>query len=214
MSRNKGFTLVEILAMLVVLAIIIGISIPNINAILRRQRINKLIADATSMVETAKVKSSKNNDKPINSECYIYSLDYLNVNDSINKGPNDGEYDQYNSFVIKKRRNNTYIYYVRLVEKLENNTMKGIELTESTQVKDLTADATITTNIGIVKAEPESTSKTKLNGIGECTTANIKKYYTTKIYCANYDNKWYDNEGNVVNSCEAARKVCPIITCE
>ena len=38
MKNNKGFTLVELLAMLVVLGILIGISVPNITGILNQQR--------------------------------------------------------------------------------------------------------------------------------------------------------------------------------
>ena len=40
MKNNKGFTLVELLAMLVVLGILIGVAIPNIVGMVENQRIN------------------------------------------------------------------------------------------------------------------------------------------------------------------------------
>lgn len=46
MKNNKGFTLVEILAMLLVLGIIVAITIPNITGILSGQKENVYIEDA------------------------------------------------------------------------------------------------------------------------------------------------------------------------
>ena len=54
--NNKGFTLVEILAMMVILAILIAISVPNITGIIAKQKENISIEDANKLVETAKVK--------------------------------------------------------------------------------------------------------------------------------------------------------------
>ena len=44
MKNNKGFTLVEVLAMLVVLGIIIGVTVPKITGIFNNQK-NNLISE-------------------------------------------------------------------------------------------------------------------------------------------------------------------------
>ena len=51
--NNKGFTLVELLAMLVVLAILMGIAIPNITGILANNKVNVMKADASKMTDGA-----------------------------------------------------------------------------------------------------------------------------------------------------------------
>ncbi len=201
MSRNKGFTLVELLAMLVVLGIIIAIAIPNINNILKNQRKNQFIADATSMVETAKIKAAKNNDKPTNGKCIIYSLDYLNDNDNINEGPNGGEYDQYESYVIYKRENSSYKYYVKLVEKISSNNIKGITDKTLTEVKNLTeSDIQSVSLLGITKDNIPSTSLTKIKNNSTCSGSNVEKYYRT--YCIQSNGTYYDINGNTVTAAE------------
>ena len=50
MNKRKGFTLVELLAMLVVLGILMAVAIPNITGILGNQRVNGLKADAESLI--------------------------------------------------------------------------------------------------------------------------------------------------------------------
>ena len=54
MKNNKGFTLVEVLAMLVVLGIIIGVTVPNITGILSNQKTNLIAEDGIKMIENAK----------------------------------------------------------------------------------------------------------------------------------------------------------------
>ena len=54
MKNNKGFTLVEVLAMLVVLGIIIGVTVPNITGILNNQKTNLIAEDGIKMIENAK----------------------------------------------------------------------------------------------------------------------------------------------------------------
>ena len=57
--KNKGFTLVELLAMLVVMGILIGIAIPNISGIVGKQKENAFKSDINSLVERVKVKVAK-----------------------------------------------------------------------------------------------------------------------------------------------------------
>ena len=57
--NKKGFTLVELLVMLVVLGILIGITVPNIAGILKDNRKSMSYDDASRMIENAKVRAQK-----------------------------------------------------------------------------------------------------------------------------------------------------------
>lgn len=130
MRSNKGFTLVEVLAMLVVLGILMGITIPNITGILGKSKENSIIADATKMVESAKIKITTHKtgyeklEKLGDKQCGVLSLDYLNSNEDIGNGPNDGSYLSYDSYVLYTLvdvggGSKKYKYYVRLIEEKE-----------------------------------------------------------------------------------------------
>lgn len=137
MKRN-GFTLVELLVMLVVLAILMLIAIPNISGMIKNQKLNSMKNDMNSMIETTKIKANKNKslNKPRSGECIVFSLSYLNDNDNITKGPNGGLYNQYDSLVLYTREGNKYKYYVRLIE-LYKNKYTGVSLIDGDNSKKL-----------------------------------------------------------------------------
>lgn len=138
--KNKGFTLVEVLAMLVVLGILMAVTIPNITGIVNQHKTNAIKSDVTKMVDSAKIKMSTDDDvkKPKNGQCVVFSLDYLNYNKDIGDGPHDGIYLDYDSFVIVKREGKAYKYYVRLVEKTEDGLygVSGVDSELITQESD------------------------------------------------------------------------------
>lgn len=146
--NKKGFTLVELLAMLVVLGILLGITIPNITGILKRNKENAYFDDASRMYDAVKVKETIKKDlKPTEREgdCTLIHLSNLDTNDDFKKGPNGGPYDKEQSFVIikldSKDANNVYkySYYVRLVEDV-NGKKSGVDLhsKDSVDKKDYT----------------------------------------------------------------------------
>lgn len=147
MKNNKGFTLVELLAMLVVLGVLMGVTIPNITGILEQSKKNSFIQDATKMVESAKIKIATHKTgydkipKIAAGQCVVFTLDYLNDNEDIGKGPNDGTYLDYESFVIYKLEENPETaklekkYYVRLVEKKSQGKYSGIDLKEYSEIE-------------------------------------------------------------------------------
>lgn len=138
MKNNKGFTLVELLAMLVVLGILIGVAIPNIVGMVENQRINVYKNDAINMVSLTKNQIAKMefSEKPGNNECSIFTLKYLSeFTSEIEKGPNGQLYLPYDSIVIYARKNNEYKYYIRLVEQTGTRGV-GIALTNYDNLGD------------------------------------------------------------------------------
>lgn len=131
MKNNKGFTLVELLAMLVVLGILMAVAVPNITGILGQTKENGLRQDAIKMINAAKLTFSKNKKikYPQEGNCVLFSLNYLDTNNDFEKGANGGEYLPFDSYVIVKREGSRYVYYVRLNEKLSNGKYIGIPIT-------------------------------------------------------------------------------------
>ena len=129
--NNKGFTLVELLAMLLVLGILMAIAVPNITGILANNKMNIMKADATKMVDTAKIKFSSVSkaEKPTVGKCVVYALNALNDSGDISSGPNGGSYEQFNSFVVITRRSHKYEYYVRLIE-VKDSSIIGMDRIE------------------------------------------------------------------------------------
>ena len=140
--KNKGFTLVEVLAMLVVLGIIVGITMPNITGILENQKVNTIIGDAKKMISSAKTEVSVNETIILPTDtysCIILPLDLIDKSSDIKADADDEEYDRYNSFVLITKEFKQYKYHVRLTAKRSDAKYYGIlDATES----DLSHDDT------------------------------------------------------------------------
>ncbi len=175
MKNRKGFTLVEILAMLVILGILMAVAIPNISGILNNNRKNAYKSDATRMVDTAKMKVAKGNvKKPAKNKCVVLALKYLNDSDDIVKGPNGGLYLEYESFVIIKRIDNKYEYYVRLVEDAPGGNY-GINMDTIPNInkEDSTSIDTVNTVYGFTGAETAA----NMSIPGYCAVGDVSYYY-------------------------------------
>lgn len=133
MKNNKGFTLVELLAMLVVLGVLLAVGIPNITGIIQNNHYNALKSDATIMVDKAKVAFSTNRDfkKPNDGECAILNLNYLDDNNDLKKGHNGGTYSPTESFVVIRRTGKSFEYYARILEIDNSGPVIGIDFTKS-----------------------------------------------------------------------------------
>ena len=124
--NQKGFTLVELIAMMVVIAVLMAITIPNISGIIKNNResigvedVNKMVGNAKTKIETGKIKT------PAKNECVVMSLEYLDSNNDFKTGINSGTYDKQESIIVITKKQisgatNEYKYYMRLVEQKGN----------------------------------------------------------------------------------------------
>ena len=159
MKSNKGFTLIELLAMITVLGILMAVTIPNITGILNNSRLNVIKSDAQSIIEKAKVKTKSNYKikNPTENHCIVFTLNYLNDNNDIGKGPNDGIYDPYESFIIYTRVGQRYKYYIKLVE-ITDDGQFGMNVIDSEEIKKIKENdiVPITSNLGLNNNKEES----------------------------------------------------------
>ena len=186
--NNKGFTLVEILAMLVVLGVLMAVTIPNITGILNKQKISITISDSEKLVESAKstMVTKKDFVKPNVNECIVFTMNELDKNDDYGTGTNGGTYNKYASFVVVKRvekstKTTGYEYYVRLVE-LSDEKYYGVDLAKIESIQDENSGVIgeITNNCGSdddncsLKDADESVALNYVNSLssGLCSTVN------------------------------------------
>ena len=127
--NKKGFTMVELIAMLVVIGVLMAITIPNISGILKNNResigvedINKMVGNAKQKLETGKAKYPKEN------ECVVMTLKYVDNNSDFKTGVNSGVYDREESVIVVTKKKlaassdtSEYKYYIRLVEVKDTN---------------------------------------------------------------------------------------------
>ena len=126
---KKGFTLVELLATVVILGIIMIVAVPNVMGILTRNRSNTYLEDAKKLSTLAEyqVRSGSNViQKPATGQCIVMTLSYLD-NAEFEDAPNGGEYLKNVSFVVVKKEGNELKYYVQLLENYKN-TYRGVKL--------------------------------------------------------------------------------------
>lgn len=132
MQNKKGFTLVELLAAVVILGILSAVAIPSIMKVISNNRDKLYRQDAKKMVTLAEVGIRNGTYQNLGKgDCILITLNGLNTSE-LKKAPNGGAYDTQNNFVLVKRIADNgegmpqYEYYVHLVEKY-NNSYRGIE---------------------------------------------------------------------------------------
>lgn len=148
MKRNsKGFTLVELLAAIVILGILIGVSVPLITRLLDNSRNKIYINDAKKLITQAEYKMKASNseiEKPDEGDCIIISLLYLD-SAQFDNPPYDGEYLKENSYVVVKNNGGKLEYAVTLIEKMKQGGYRGVELLTYSQLRENNATRYVTT---------------------------------------------------------------------
>ena len=139
MKKNKrGFSLIELLAVIVILGILAAFSIPDVTKYIKSTRGKSYLIDANKLISMAEYKISSNSlniEKPDSGNCIVFSFKYLD-NGSLSSPPNKGEYDVDASFVVIKNNSGTLEYSVQLIEKTSSEEYIGIELSKQSEIKD------------------------------------------------------------------------------
>lgn len=190
--KKKGFTLVELLVMLIVLGVLMVVTIPNISGLLKNQRLNKWKNDSENLIEIAKnyiSKNSSNNEleKPEVNKCVVFTLDYLDTNNEIKTGPNGGKYQDFDSFVVYTKEStgpttSKWVYYVQLVEVSAEGTA-GVKLKVEADLEDLKkSDISNKTEDFILGLSDEEDASTQslTSSLSSVCPGGIKKYYARK----------------------------------
>lgn len=151
-KNNAGFTMIELLAAVVVLGILMIIAVPTVTNVLHDSKNKTYIDDSIRLISTFENQMRKDNMMPVPAKgcCIAMNLTYLD-NNTFNDAPYEGEYDRVFSFVIADRLENgeklsrgisqDYAYYVRLMEKLpgDNAGYRGVDL----EILDKGSDTTV-----------------------------------------------------------------------
>lgn len=117
MRNSKGFTLVELMAVIIILGILLTIAIPNTLSMLERNKKDAYIEDAKKFISLSQylVEKDKKIEKPKDdTSAVVISLKYLNTSD-IENSPYALKYSENLSFVVLTRHLGRYIYYVNLL---------------------------------------------------------------------------------------------------
>lgn len=135
-KNQAGFTLVELLAAMVILALLTAIAVPSVLKLLNKSRSETYINDAQRLISTAEnqyKKDTKITKLKTNGECIIIGLSYLD-NGTFDDAPYGGSYDKGRSFVLIKRENLDDVYYVRLFEQIDSSELRGVMIASSDQL--------------------------------------------------------------------------------
>ena len=127
---EKGFTLVELIGVVVILGILAVFALPVITRTLDSSRNKMYVNDAKRLVSHAEYKIKANSTKidlPDNGDAIVLSLRYLEAS-SITDGPNGGKYDLDRSYVVVRRYSDNLEYAVCLLEHEKNSGFRGFVL--------------------------------------------------------------------------------------
>lgn len=169
--KNKGFTLIELIATIVILGIIMLIAIPNIIGIVERNKRTAYVEDARRLVTLAETRFRADTSISLASgQCMVMTLNFLE-NGQLQEPPDGGVYLRDNSFVVIRRNGATISYYVTLVEELPSGNFNGVgpDLVSSERLRS--SDAIALGDNAIVRNNFEPRTPTA-NGI--CNPVQIK----------------------------------------
>lgn len=132
--NKKGFTLVELLGVIIILSIIMLIAIPNITSILNKSKNDTYLTDARKLITQAEylIRSSKV-DKPASNQLLKITLSYLGTKD-VSKDSDGNSYSLTDSYVIVVRKEGYLEYYVQLVATTDSGN-KGIRLVHEDELE-------------------------------------------------------------------------------
>ena len=135
-KNRKGFTLVELLAVIVILGLLVALSFPLMMKYINYSKSKTYIQDANKLVSVAEYKINSNSlkiEKPDPDNCIILSYDYLN-DGSIKNPPGKGTYLGSTSYVVVKNDGGKLDYSVALIEEAKDGGYSGVKLSSLNQI--------------------------------------------------------------------------------
>lgn len=150
--NDKGFTMIELLAAMVLLSILMLVAVPTVLNMMDQTRRKTIINDAKKLVSSVEYKVKNNNNfikKPrSDGKCIVLTLGYLDLGNEFQEGPHGGTYLLDDSYVIVKydpsgdvNYQKKYKYYVTLVEKYQGETYYGLFLYPYEKIFDKGAES-------------------------------------------------------------------------
>ena len=104
MKNNKGFTLVETIAVIIILGVVLSIAVPSITNVVKSTNKNRMISDAETFI--SEVKEYVESDT-IGNTSDTYTLKDIKGKTKLSKSPYGEEYEE-NSYVKIDDNNNSY----------------------------------------------------------------------------------------------------------
>ena len=97
MKNNKGFTLVETIAVIIILGVVLSIAVPSITNVVKSTNKNRMISDAETFISEVKeyVESDTIGNTPSDNK---YTLEEIKGKTKLSKSPYGEEYKK-NSYV-------------------------------------------------------------------------------------------------------------------
>jgi len=112
MSKPKGFTLIEVLAVVVILGVLATIAYPTIGLLIENNKKDAYISSAKNLSSSARLAYFDYPNEFLNGQITVEKLSELGYVENVVKDPWDGIIDSANSFV--KIDSKTREYYVEL----------------------------------------------------------------------------------------------------
>lgn len=160
--KKQGFTLVELLAVIVIMGIILAIAVPSTVGVIDKAKRDAHVKNAQVFTNNVKTYLTQNGVTADSGKGVCVTFQALIDAQllSLPKHPDNGNYDATKSYVIMANIPNEGIqFYVQLAASGTTNN-RGIKFSSSVEAQDLTAN-----NVTTETSWPSACSATGLSGI-------------------------------------------------
>ncbi|KOR94705.1 prepilin-type N-terminal cleavage/methylation domain-containing protein [Geobacillus stearothermophilus] len=108
LKNERGLTLIELLAVIVILGIIAAIAIPSIGGIINKSKNDAKIAEGIQIINAAKMYMTANSFTPDSANSSIQTLDQTDLNDYL-----DSVDDRQYEVEVHQGNSGKYTYYLK-----------------------------------------------------------------------------------------------------